>query len=453
MVTRARELSQLERFYERSENTLTFLYGRKGCGKEKLLYRLAQGKPYFYYRARQCSPVQQLHMMENQIRAAYGIKERLTSYEDCFSSLPVFAGQKLILVIDEAQCAIKKDGLLRAALQAVREGRLYKGKVMIIVASSSIVWSENSFPELAKTADMQFDANIRLGNLSFMDIRKSFPEYSFYQAMCTYSILGGVPHYLNMWDGRASLKDNICKHILSSQGYLFSEAQDYISTELRELSCYDTILACLAAGYEKLNSLHEKTGYSRAKISVYIKNLAAFGIVGKVNSIETGGWDNVQKGVYHVIDRYTHFWFNFVYPHLSELFSSRPEEFYDKFIGPYLDEYMKKYFVVVCREYLQELNSLKTLPIHADYIGTWIGKEASIDIVAADKAGETMAGMCNLHCGLMPYSYYKDLLKTLKKAKINPKVIYFFSVTGFDDQLLALAKKNKSIVLKNMTEV
>ena len=50
-------------------------------------------------------------------------------------------------------------------------------------------------------------------------------------------------------------------------------AEQLIAAELRELSVYETILYYIASGYDKLNELHLKTGYSRAKISVYMKNL------------------------------------------------------------------------------------------------------------------------------------------------------------------------------------
>lgn len=73
-------------------------------------------------------------------------------------------------------------------------------------------------------------------------------------------------------------------------------AEQKISAELRELSVYNTILSAIAQGYNKLNDLYAKTGYSRAKISVYMKNLSHFDIVEKVQSFQTGGWENAKKG-------------------------------------------------------------------------------------------------------------------------------------------------------------
>ena len=72
-------------------------------------------------------------------------------------------------------------------------------------------------------------------------------------------------------------------------------AEQLIAAELRELSVYETILYYIASGYDKLNELHLKTGYSRAKISVYMKNLGTFHIVEKETSFETGDGKTRKK--------------------------------------------------------------------------------------------------------------------------------------------------------------
>ena len=55
----------------------------------------------------------------------------------------------------------------------------------------------------------------------------------------------------------------------------------------------------MPVSYTHLDIFHA-TGFSRAKISVYLKNLANFNIAEKVVSFETGGWENAKKGVYQI---------------------------------------------------------------------------------------------------------------------------------------------------------
>lgn len=453
MVTRTNELKRLESIYQNGDNNLVLLYGRLGCSLEGLLDSFTTGKSYFYYKSRQSSDSKQLQYLSSQICSAYNVNNSCTNFDDCFKSFRSKDGSKLVVIIDDAQYAIKKSNDLFKSLVNLKNKKLYPGKVMIILASESIVWAENTLKEIILDKFSIIDESIKLENLSFLDIVRAFPEYSVAQCVSTYGIIGGVSEYLDRWNSKKSIKANVCENILSKTGFLYSGAEGYISTELRELSCYNTILGSIASGNEKLNDLFEDTGYSRAKISVYIKNLAAFDVVGKVVSFETGGWDNTKKGVYRITDPFINFWFTFIYPHLSELVSYTPEKFFDEFIAPSLDEYLQLYFVNVCREYLHLLNLVGQLPIKLVKIGTWIGKEGTIDVIGQSSNRENVVGICNWADKMMSYDRYEELLDSMKKARITANTIYLFSATKFDDKLTELSKENKSVVLVDMTEL
>lgn len=56
----------------------------------------------------------------------------------------------------------------------------------------------------------------------------------------------------------------------------------WLSEELRETAVYNTILATIADEKNgKLNAMYARTGFSRAKISVYLKNLMELELVEK----------------------------------------------------------------------------------------------------------------------------------------------------------------------------
>ena len=452
-MTHTNEVKKLDAIYQSAGNNFVMLYGRLGCGKEALLDEFTTGKSYFYYRSRQCSDAKQLMYLDDQISSTYGKANGSANYEEAFKKFSSKDGSKLIVIIDEAQYAIKKSNDLFESLVALKNKKLYPGKVMIMVVSSSLVWTENAFNEIVPDAKSVVDDVIKMENHSFLDVVRAFPSYSVAQCVSTYGIIGGVSDYLDRWNGRKSIKANVCENILSPTGYLYSAAEGYISSELRELSCYDTILGSIAAGNEKLNDLFEDTGYSRAKISVYMKNLAAFDVVDKVVSFETGGWDNTKKGIYRIVDPYVNFWFTFIYPHLSELISFTPEKFYDTFIEPKLDEYLQNYFVDVCREYLHLLNMVGQLPIKLSKIGTWLGKEGTIDVIGQSDNRENVVGICNWTEKLMGYESYEKLLESMKQARITANTIFLFSATRFDSKLIQLSKENNSIVLVDMTEL
>lgn len=63
------------------------------------------------------------------------------SYDEFFNRVKSGDASKLVIVIDEAQYAIKRDPEFVKSILKLKMKRLYPGPVMIILASSSIVWA------------------------------------------------------------------------------------------------------------------------------------------------------------------------------------------------------------------------------------------------------------------------------------------------------------------------
>lgn len=453
MIVRMTEQKKLEEIYHESGNRLYILYGRSGCGMHALLRQFCENKKSFYYRARNASPQEQLRQLQKEIEKQFQVSLTKDTYEECFNRIKSGDPSKLVVVIDAFDLIAKKDAAFFESILKLKAKRLYPGPVLILLCNSSIAWTEKDMAACLGEGVSKIDGMMKLDDMNFLDVVRAFPEYSVAQCVETYGIIGGVPAYLNRWNGKKSIRENICNNILDPNGFLFSEAEDYIRGELRELSVYDTILASIASGNEKLNDLFASTGYSRAKISVYMKNLAAFDVIEKVISFETGGWDNAKKGVYHIRNHYVNFWFTFIYPNLSDLYRMTPEDFYNAHIKDDLDDYLRQYFVSVCTEYLQLLNQVGQVPIKLTKMGTWVGKKGTIDVIGQNEQRENVVGVCNWKETELSYRQYEDLLMQMKKARISAKVIYLFSAKKFDKKLMELVQDNEQIILVDMTEL
>ena len=453
MVIRHTELKKIEQQYEKNGNQLVLLYGREGCDKEALIRIFCKGKKFFYYRARKASAQEQCMQFGHEIEKQYELSLSKYNYTEFFNRIRSGNASKLVVIIDEFQNIAKRDEEFFKAILKLKAKKLYPGPVMVILASSSVAWVEQELEERLAEGMKKIDDMIKLDDLKFIDLVRSYPEYSVSDCVKVYGILGGVSSYMNRWNSKKDIRSNICKHILSPNGYLFEEAERYIGSELRELAIYDTILAAIAAGYRKLNDLFNQTGFSRAKISVYMKNLAAFEVIEKVSSFETGGWENAQMGIYQIRSNYVNFWFRFVYPHLSDLYMMTPETFYDTYIEKELDDYMNRYFVQVCMEYLELLNMVEKLPIRIHKAGTWVGKTGNIDIIAQDSARNNLIGLCNWSRPELTYEMCEKLFDTMKKAKLKSDHYYLFSAKSFDQELLEKAKEDERLVLVDMTQL
>lgn len=450
---KASELKRLEEIYAESGNQLVVLYGPMYCEKEELIRNFVKEKKFFYYRARKTSAKEQLAMMGEEIAKKYDVRTQLHSYEECFNRVKSGDPSKLVVVIDEFEHIAKKDDSFMEAILKLKNKRLYPGPVLVILASSSIVWAEQDMDEMLQESAKKIDARIKVPNLNFLEVVRLFPTFSVSDSIKVYGVLGGVPGYLKAWDEKKTFKQNICELILSENGPLFSVAEQLISSELRELSVYNTILMAIAKGENKLNDLFLYTGYSRPKISVYMKNLSHFDIVEKVVSFETGGWENAKKGVYRIKDTYVNFYYRFIYPHLSDLYIMSPEEFYETYIENELDVYLSRYFKNVCMEYLMLLNQIKRLPVQVTKMGTWVGKTGNIDIIAQSSARENIVGLCNWEKPRLTMDMCKELFESMKKARISSDHIYLFSAKAFDVDVIEMAKKDRRFELIDMNEL
>lgn len=454
MVVKTAVIKELEEAYKQSGNQLFVLYGREDSEKELLLKAFVQNKKYFYYRARQVSPEEQKRQMGIELEERFDVSLRKYTYEEYFNRVKSGDPTKLVIVMDEFQYIAKKDEAFIDAVLKMKAKRLYPGPVMILLCSSAVAWVEKELAScVGETAEKKIDRKVKLTNLNFLEVVRALPEYPVSECIKVYGIIGGVPGYINRWNAKADLKTNICRLILSRNGYMYGAAEALIGASLRELSVYETILANIAAGHDKLNDLYQTTGFSRAKISVYMKNLSAFDIIQKVVSFETGGWDNAKKGIYRIRDNYVNFWFHFIYPHLSDLYLLPAEEFYDRHIAPGLDAYLGRYFAEVCMEYLGLLGLVGKLPLKVKKMGTWVGKEGNIDIIAQNEIRQNMVGLCNWDKPELTMEMCEELFANMKKAKISAEYYFLFSAKGFEPALVQMAEQDKRFILVDMNEL
>jgi hypothetical protein len=450
-MSRAAQIRSLKENYGVQGNSLVVLYGRDGCDKERLFRAYLQDKKHFYYRARWVSEREQYRQMAAQVENAYGVRLQQGTYQEIFKRVRSGDASKLVVVIDEFQYIAKKNPEFLDAIGKLRDRKLYPGPVQIILSSSdlSFMQEEGCLAGLEKKLSLR----LKLEDLTFVDLVQTYQNLPLRRLVELYACLGGVNDYVSHWNPKVDLRTNLCRLLLSKHGYLHVSVERYISLHLRELSVYETILAAIAAGNRKLNDLYHLTGFSRAKISVYLKHLMEIDVIEKAASLETGGDKNTQKGLYQISDHLTNLWFCFVYPHLSDLYMMAPEEFYDKYIADGMEEYLNRYFVQVCAQYLDLMNQAGKLPLQLTRQGTWIGKQGTIDIVARDAVRNTLVAACNWSRPEMTEQDLLDLSKTLKSARLNPQYIFLFTATGFSGELLEQVKERPELITVDMNDM
>jgi AAA+ ATPase superfamily predicted ATPase len=280
-----------------------------------------------------------------------------------------------------------------------------------------------------------------------------FPDYSVKECVEVYGILGGVPAYLGDWNEKRSVKENIINLFLHKNGRLYHEGESFLKTQLRELSAYSTILSYLAQGKTQLTELYELTGFSRAKVSVYLKNLMALDVVEKVTSYEIKAKENTKKGVYRLRDTCLLFWYRFVYPNLSKLEERKMEEVYDKEILPALEDYLELSFSKVCREYMRLLSDYKKLPFRIKALDSWQGKTGELKLIGQGDDGALFVGGCKWSEEPLKEEDFIEILHLSEQAKVKPDYYYLFSKSGFASSLEVKTKGMENVILMDLEDM
>ena len=447
------ELQYLNQHYDQRGSQILVVYGQKHIGKTTLIREFLEDKAGYYYLARSCSEREQMFRWGMQLKDEGIMENDFPGFYDIFSSICESGSSKKVIVIDEFQNIVKADGRFMEELVKFAHDRKEKNGVTFILCSSLIAWVENSMLDKIGGYAQEISGLLKIKELSFIDLVHRFPDFRIEECVEAYSILGGIPGLWNHFDDKLTIQQNICRNILNPDCLLFEEGERMVAEQLRETSVYNTILAAIAAGKCKLNDIYLHTGFSRAKISVYLKNLIELELVEKVFSYDTAGRENAQKGIYRIIHPFVDFYFTYIYPNMSALNTLSVGEFYNKYIYPEFKKYVSVYFKLVCRQHLEKLNERGRLPIKFENSGEWVGKEGNLDFLAQDEDGRTLIGMCDWEKPMFTYADYEWILECAKKARINADYIYLYTASRFDEKLNLEAKVKHSLKLMMISDI
>lgn len=321
-IGRESELNFLEERYSRNKGELVVLYGRRRVGKTETLKQFCKDKPHLFFSCRECTDKLQLKnfsekLLREKIPANAYISE-FSDWEKAFRSITElpYGEKKKLVVIDEFPYMCKGNESIPSVLQNLWDDLLKDENIMLILCGSAMSFIEKEL--LAEKNPLYGRATgiYKMTEMGFYDAAKFFPDYSPKEKVIAYSILGGIPHYLNQFDSRRTLEENIKKSILSKGSALYSEVEFLLRQELRETPVYNSIIEAVALGNTKLNEISMKSLIDdTSKTSVYLKNLIEHGIIEREFSISESIKEkaNSNKGLYRITDNFFRIWYAFVF--------------------------------------------------------------------------------------------------------------------------------------------
>jgi len=396
-VDRKEELKKLMEISKSKKPELVIIYGRRRVGKSRLLVEFTNRVNALYLLADLSKNI--LDILSTQIGDKF---VKFNSWEDFFEF--IYKSEYDIVIIDEFQYLYNIDKAWLTILQRWWEKIREKNKKIILCGSiiSTIYKISKGYGSALygrKTHEIQVKP------LKFIHIMDFFPHYDSEELIKVYSVLGGIPRYLEEFDPKLSVNENIREKILDKTSFLYNEPMNLLFEEFRDPSPYVSILLAIVQGYSRFNEIAGVSRIESHKLPKYLLTLERVDLIEKEIPV-TEKKIKVKTTRYRIRDNFYRFWFSFVFGNKSMIELGLEDDVFIK-IKRELNSYVGKCFEDLCREILFYADIFKFTRI-----GRWWHRDKEIDIIALNEhTKEILFAECKWQNNINPAKICKELVE------------------------------------------
>jgi len=454
-IGRREVLASLKELYDRKGFQMAVLFGRRRVGKTTLLNRFIETNKCkaISFVSTEMSETELLERMGNDVLESLSPslngKLKFDSFDSIFDYLAEeSANEKIVFVIDEYPYLAKSCPYMNSLLQKYIDTKWKKSNLYFILLGSLVSFMREDV--LGASAPLHGRANLefKISPFDYKDTALFVPEYSAEEKAIVYGLTGGVAKYIEQFDSKISLDENI-ERLFFSRNAFFSEEQikTVITGEKSNPVAYNSIIDAIANGKTKYNEIQSATGMS--DISFCLKNLISAEIVERRET---------PKPYYLISDSMVNFYFQFVAPGASLINSGKGRIYYEKKVKQNLHQFMGSVFERMAKDYILANVGTDKIPCFLTDVVEYqnsvkVGKEikhVEIDLLGLDGKNYVLAGECKFKSEKFDkeeFDTFMDKLNFLPAA--NPKVM-LFSLSGFSDYVIENSNDFTLVTLEKM---
>ncbi len=393
-VDREIELGWLEQRWSARDPQLLIVYGKRRVGKTELLKQFIRDKPAVYVLADRRPEPDQLKEVATRLGTHFddpfigrkGFDGWLEAFEYLKAKLP---GRKtrrphaLALVIDEYPYLVDNNPATSSLFQKGWDETLSRLPLYLILCGSSMAMMESE--TLVQRAPLygRRSGDLLVLPLDFPGVRQFLPKrWAFEKCVQVYALLGGMPGYLRQFDPGADLEKNVQQQILTPGAFLFREVDFLLKEELREPRNYLAILRALSQGKRKFGEIINDTGLAKNVLHKYLHVLENLQLIVREVPVTEKAPQRSKRSLYSIQDPFIAFWFECVYPFVSDLALGETGPALQRFrqILPHL---LGRAYERIAREMIRRSDAV-AFPLQR--VGRWWDDQGEIDIVGLNEA-------------------------------------------------------------------
>lgn len=457
-IDRVDEMTTLEKEYKRKAASMVILYGRRRVGKTELIRHFIQNKPSLYFLATEEAEAMNRVAFQEQVADFLNSDllrgSTIDHWDLLFQQLAqAAAGQRLVIVIDEFQYIGKSNPAFLSVFQRIWDTILSRSNVMVILCGSLVSMMMSQTLNYDSPIYGRRSAQIKLHPIKFTHYHEFYEDAASEEELIKrYSITGGVPKYIEMFQQAHDLRVAIRENLLNPSSYLFDEPNFLLQKEFAEVGSYFSILRIIASGNHKPSKISTLIQQKQTNLPRYLKVLIELDLLEREVPVTEANPDKSKKGLYQIKDNFIRFWFQFVYPNRSYIEMGHTDVVMNRLERNFIDSQVSFVFEEICREKLWELSATGKLPGLLEKVGRWWDNSYEIDVVGLSEADNLMVlGECKFWTGpiglnILEQLEHKAAFVDWHKEKRNTLYI-LFSINGFSEDLRKVAAARGDVIL------
>ena len=318
-LDRVEEIGRLRRLLASSEGSLGVLYGRRRCGKSRLLREtLDPTRSVYYVGDDREGPLQKASLATEIARLLPGF-DRATypDWDALFARFWKDARPGTALALDEFPALVVAGREVPSLLQKYLDRQSERGLHVLLAGSSQRMMQglvlDRTAPLFGRAAEILKISPLGPGWIS-QALRIRDPA----RAVEAYAVWGGTPRYWELAADQPDLATAVRTLALSPLGALHEEPSRLLLDDLRDTAQATSILSLIGQGCHRASEIAARLGKPATSLSRPLQRLLEMDLV--VRETPFGAPPRgAKRTLYRISDPFLRFWFRFVEPDRSRL--------------------------------------------------------------------------------------------------------------------------------------
>ena len=321
-LDRTEELARLRALFARRHRSMAVVYGRRRCGKSRLLLEALPPGPAIYYAADERESTLQRTALAAEIARHLPDFDRVTypEWDALLARLWAEAPSHTVLALDEFPALAATAPELPSLLQKYAD-RPAAGPHLVLAGSSQRMMQglilDRSAPLFGRATEV-----LKIGPLSCGWIQEALEIPDPLAAIEAYAVWGGVPRYWELAADFPNLRSAYSALVLSPLGVLHDEPARLLLDDLRDTAQAASILSLIGQGCHRVSEIAGRLAKPSTSLSRPLGRLLDLGLVRRDLPFGASVRDS-KRSLYRISDPFLRFWFRFVEPGRSRLESGQ----------------------------------------------------------------------------------------------------------------------------------